>query len=68
MSLRSVGNALHFLQIVWPFCLGGLLETRGMFQDLRPCLLAILQEETRIKLNAATDWKLCRLAMLVSNL
>jgi hypothetical protein len=45
-----------------------LFKFRSELLDLRPCLLAILQEQSCIKLDAAVDLNLCGFTMLAANL
>ena len=61
-------NPTHFFMICRPFCSGLLLERGSMLEHLRPSLLAILQEEPRVKLNATRNLDLGGSAMLAANL
>jgi hypothetical protein len=51
-----------------PFFFRLLLEFRGELLDLRPCLLAILQEERCVEFDTAGDLQLCGFTVLVANL
>jgi hypothetical protein len=52
----------------WPLLFGCLLERFCVLEHLGPFLLAVLFEQSSIKLDAAAYFCLCCNAMLVANL
>jgi hypothetical protein len=68
ISPGTVGDATHLFMVRRPLLFRLLLELRRKLLDLRPCPLAILQEQSRVEIDAAGDLKLCGVAMLVANL
>jgi hypothetical protein len=54
--------------ICGPFLAGGRFEVRRVLEDLRPFLLAVFQEESRVEGDAAVDLFFGCCAVLVTNL
>jgi hypothetical protein len=67
-SSRAVGNALYLFMEVWPLHLRSFFKFRRVLEDLRPSLLAVLEEETRVELDTTSYLQFCGLTMLVANL
>jgi hypothetical protein len=68
LSSRTIGYSLHLFMVRRPSVFCFLFELRSVLEDFRPSLLAILQEEACVELNAAGDLKFSGLTVLVADL